>query len=264
MTQTSSRDLELLSAYLDEQLSQPDVARLEARIKADPELRAAYDDLRQTRALLRKLPARRAPRNFRLTPQMVGSQPRLPRSFPVFRFASVLASVLLLLGYAINLAAPVASMAAATSLPYDTYMAPAVAETEAPMPEMATAPAAMEATATTEAPQNFAPKLAATDTPELSLTQQDAVVTPENRSMGAASTEALNVAPPTPAWPVHPGWLFGLLGLAVVSGAGAWIVRARAEQKWGRKPTTKDIVLMVLAFVVVLVLAAGIYWMFAQ
>jgi hypothetical protein len=263
MNQSSSRDLELLSAYLDEQLSQADAARLVSRIKADPELRSAYENLRQTRALLRKLPARRAPRNFRLTPQMVGVKPTLPRSFPIFRFASVLASVLLLLGYAINLTAPAASMAAITNMAYDAYSAPA--STEAPAPEMATAPLE-EATATAETPNALAPKLSTTATAEESLTQQydSSTLTPDAKRGMAVTAEAM-VSPQPPALPIHPGWLFGLLGLAVVSGAGAWVVRARAEQKWGKtKPSAKEIAWMVLAFVVVLVLAIGIFWMSTQ
>ena len=101
-----SHDAELLSAYLDSQLSKVDSAQLESRIKTDPELRSVYDELRQSRTVLRKLPARRAPRNFTLTPKMAGIKPPLPRAFPVFRLASVLAAVLFFVGYVINLSAP--------------------------------------------------------------------------------------------------------------------------------------------------------------
>src|SRR6201999_2324225 len=106
MNQISPRDLEQLSAYLDGQLPQADSARLETRIKTDPELRSVYENLRQARSLLRQLPARRAPRNFRLTPKMAGVKPPLPRAFPVFRLASVLAGILFFLGYVVNLSAP--------------------------------------------------------------------------------------------------------------------------------------------------------------
>src|SRR6187551_2434698 len=105
MTEPSSRDLEQISAYLDGKLSGVDAARLESRIKADPDLRSVYDGLRQTRSLLRQLPARRAPRSFRLTPQMVGIKTARPRIFPFFRLASALAMLLLFLGYAVNLSA---------------------------------------------------------------------------------------------------------------------------------------------------------------
>ena len=64
MTPPSSRDLEQLSAYLDGQLSRSDRSRLEARIHSDPAFASALEELRQTRALLRHTPQRRAPRNF--------------------------------------------------------------------------------------------------------------------------------------------------------------------------------------------------------
>ena len=268
--QPSPRDLDLLSIYLDGQLSATDRARLEARLQADPDLRSVYDGLRQTRALLRQLPARRAPRNFRLTPQMAGVKLSLPRSFPIFRFASVLASILLFIGYAINLSASPASMAAPTTMAYDSSQAPAYAE-------MATeAPFEVEPTATVE---GFAPKLAPSATLEALPTQQNALeetaTAEQTMGMAVQSTETMpqtnmDVAPedgaagsrlmPQPSTlPIHPGWLFGLLGLAVVSGASAFIVRNQQQ-----KLTTRDIWLLIFAFAIVLLLAAGIYWMFVR
>ena len=79
MTTPSRRDLEQLSAYLDGQLSQSDRARLEIRIKSDAGLAAALEELRQTRAFLRRTPQRHAPRNFTLTPGMAGIRPPVPR-----------------------------------------------------------------------------------------------------------------------------------------------------------------------------------------
>jgi hypothetical protein len=63
-------------------------------------------ELRQTRGLLRQLPQRRAPRNFTLTPKMVGQKPPLPRTYPAFRFASVLATLLFFFTFATNFIAP--------------------------------------------------------------------------------------------------------------------------------------------------------------
>lgn len=107
MTQTPSfRDVEKLSAYLDGQLKPSELARLESRLKTDPELATILQDLRQTRRLLRQLPQRRAPRNFTLTPKMVGQKPPLPRTYPVFRFATVLATLLLFFTFVTNFMAP--------------------------------------------------------------------------------------------------------------------------------------------------------------
>ncbi|NOT04811.1 MAG: hypothetical protein HOP27_09465, partial [Anaerolineales bacterium] len=110
------RDIEQLSAYLDGQLSPSDSARLESRITADPELASALSDLRAARGILRKLPARKAPRNFTLTRQMVGLKPPLPRTFSFFRFSTAFATILLILTFAANSVLPRISFGAAAPL----------------------------------------------------------------------------------------------------------------------------------------------------
>ena len=64
---TSPQDLDRLSAYLDNALSAPEKARLEARLEKDAELQDALAGLRQTAAALRSLPALKPPRNFTLS-----------------------------------------------------------------------------------------------------------------------------------------------------------------------------------------------------
>ena len=98
----NQRDLELLSAYLDGQLKPSESAHLESRLNSDPQLASVLTDLRATRNLLRKLPARKAPRNFTLTRKMVGQNPPLPRAYPWFRFASALATLLLFFSFGVN------------------------------------------------------------------------------------------------------------------------------------------------------------------
>jgi anti-sigma factor RsiW len=98
----NQRDLELLSSYLDGQLSPSDSARLEGRLRTDPQLVTILNDLRDTRTLLRKLPARRAPRNFTLTRKMVGQNPPLPKAYPFFRFATALATLLFVFSFGLN------------------------------------------------------------------------------------------------------------------------------------------------------------------
>ena len=88
------RDIELLSSYLDGQLSPSESTRLESRISADPELADAFNDIRAARGILRKLPVRKAPRNFTLTRKMVGLKPPLPRSYSFFRFSTAFATIL--------------------------------------------------------------------------------------------------------------------------------------------------------------------------
>ena len=292
MNQPSFRDIELLSAYLDGQLSQADAARLESRIESDPELRSVYDDLRQSQALLRKLPARRAPRNFRLTPKMAGIKPPLPRAFPVFRLASALAAILFFLGYAVNLSSPAASIRTSAPFAYGIgSSAPAAVEMAAPAATDLPAPTSAPSVEPVEAPK-FAPtqepSLAAQDnyaqTPDPENTGASEPAQTEGAALSATPTEleqaegttlpdmarsSSNPAPVEPlTLPVHPAWLAGLLGLTVISGAMAFLVRARTERNWSKanamKPAElgiKDILLIALTIVAVLLLAAGLFWM---
>jgi hypothetical protein len=94
--QISSRDLKSLSLFLDGQLSKAGRQRLESRLQGDQALRHALNELRQTRALLRRTPQARAPHNFTLTPEMIGIKERRP-VFPVMGFVSALASILFVL-----------------------------------------------------------------------------------------------------------------------------------------------------------------------
>src|SRR5512145_811167 len=100
------RDLELLSSYLDGQLSSADATRLEARLLVEPDLRSVLRDLRSARSMLRQLPMRKAPRSFRLTPKMVGKNPPLPRVYPAFRFTSALATLMLFITLGLNFIRP--------------------------------------------------------------------------------------------------------------------------------------------------------------
>jgi anti-sigma factor RsiW len=140
----NQKDIELLSAYLDGQLTPSDSTRLESRLRSDRELVSTLDDLRAARTLLRKLPKRRAPRNFTLTRKMVGMNPPLPRAYPAFRFATAAATLLFIFTFGVNALAPL------------TFGFGAPAATEAPelfsaqAPMLEAAPAATEPPAATE------------------------------------------------------------------------------------------------------------------
>ena len=93
----SPHDWETLSAYIDGELSARAKKHLEARLQSEPALRNALENLRRTKNILRRAPRALAPRNFTLTPEMVGqsAKPRRSRLFPAFRLAAMLASVFL-------------------------------------------------------------------------------------------------------------------------------------------------------------------------
>ena len=150
------RDVELLSAFLDGQLSPSESARLEARLKSEPELVSVMDDLRMARGYLRQLPQRRAPRNFTLTRKMVGLNPPMPRAYPAFRFATALATLLFFLTYGLNFLAPQFTAQQAYGVGGGGG-----ADAEA----FAVQESAVEAPAATEAPALEAPAPAATVVP---------------------------------------------------------------------------------------------------
>jgi anti-sigma factor RsiW len=240
------RDVELLSAYLDGRLSPSDAARLEARLSGDASLKATLQDLRETRGLLRSLPQRRAPLNFRLTPKMAGVRPPEPRAYPVFRLATAVATFLFLAAVAVNAFAPVATqhLAAAPAPafgmggggggPESTLQAPAAAApaaTEAPLQQP------FAGLATTATP---AGTMAADEATNQAVQTQDAT-----RSLGAIgpSAEASKAAPVQPPaaqtasqqQPVPASLVFALAILMVACGAIAWLLRRNSERRIRRQ-----------------------------
>jgi hypothetical protein len=94
------RDYELISAYLDNQLGSRDRARLEARMKANPELQNELHEMSKTRLLIRSLPKIRAPRNYYINAELGVKRVRQRQSMrlaPTFGIVSAIASILLVL-----------------------------------------------------------------------------------------------------------------------------------------------------------------------
>ena len=94
--QLSTRDYELISAYMDNQLSKKDRALFEARLNAEPELRKELHEITTTRILVHSLPKLRAPRNYYIKAAPVQVRHTL-RLAPAFGIISAVASVLLAL-----------------------------------------------------------------------------------------------------------------------------------------------------------------------
>ncbi len=234
---TSFRDVELLSAYLDGQLSPSDSARLESRLSSDSNLRAVMDDLRAARGLLRQLPQRRAPRNFTLTPKMAGIKPPIPRVYPTLRFATALATLLFVATFAINGFAPTmtSSFAAAPAPGYgyggggaEPIPQQAPAATEAPIrPLVAVAPTQEM---TPSADQFSAPK-------EMPPFANQAILPTEIPSAKSVVPTLGNSAParvPNEA-PVPFVWQIGLAIIAIILGAATWLIRRSSERKFRKQ-----------------------------
>jgi len=219
MTSPNFSDIENLSALLDEKLPADEARRLRARLEQEPDLRAAYQNLRQARAILRQLPARRAPRNFTLSRQMAGVRAPTPRLFPLFQWASALTAIFFLFSLGLNALTASAPAAAAPMLaaaaPFAAESLPTATEESAPM-LAAAAPAA---------------------TAEPGAELRAAAPEPTSAKLAAPAADAPNASAETPApapqfsWPLVSTLL---AALAVLLALTAWVIRWRAEQNFRR------------------------------
>jgi len=233
------RDIEKLSAYLDGELKSSESTRLEARLKTDPELASVINDLRTTRTLLRKLPSRKAPRNFTLTRKMVGQNPPLPRTYPIFRLATVVATLLFFFSIGINsFGTQMASQNLAyygigggsggggdsESLQADApAMESAVEEPAAPPPAAA---AATEDPVMTEEPAASSDVYASTpaaDQPTDEASRIEEAQVPKN-----AEPELIQETSPL----VSSTWQIGLVAIAGLSALLMGLMRRLSAQRW--------------------------------
>jgi anti-sigma factor RsiW len=239
------RDIELLSSYLDGQLSPSESARLESRLSSDPEFESAFSDLRAARGILRKLPSRKAPRNFTLTRQMVGLKPPLPRSYSFFRFSTAFATILLTLTFAVNLLTPRLSYIGPLKTawgggygggPAAPQMMEAPAATEAPVAMEEAAPSVTQTPAATMVP---APALEMLPMPTLSMdsaatelpTAKEAATPSELMNQTAESVSGEESRSQNQAL-IPFAWQVILFILILLSGLIAFLLRRSAIQKW--------------------------------
>lgn len=247
---------ELLSAYLDDELSPRERAQLEARLQADPKLRARLKMLQQTVALVRRLPRVQAPRNFLLTPAMVRSpEPRRPGRYrwlaPAFTAASALTALMFLSIVAFHTLVLPTQFAAAPPAPEPAIVEAPREEAEIEVPALPTQ-AAPPREQTAEERMDLAGKVAPTatlteamplvaptpPTQTLAPTEETAPSQTSPPPVAEAPPEALGEAGPPPAqsesfppprpWSGWP-WLAAGLGLATVAlaAAAAWAWRIR-------------------------------------
>ncbi len=233
----NERDLELLSSYLDGQLTPSASARLESRLKSDGRLASTLDDLRAARTLLRQLPKRRAPRNFTLTRKMVGLNPPLPRSYPAFRFATVVATLLFFFTFGVNALAPqLAQMS-----PFGT--GGGAPEIFSAAPAATEAPAFEQAEAATEAPATEAPLASSSDLAPLptmmpSLEDSARVAeTPTTKIGGAENAGGVDQPQvanesPSPAPIVPSVWQSAFAVIAILGAMFMVALRRSASNRW--------------------------------
>ena len=227
------RDIELLSAYLDGQLKPSDSTRLESRLKTDPELVAVMDDLRAARNLLRKLPQRRAPRNFTLTRKMVGQNPPMPRAYPFFRFATTLATLLLFFTFGLNFLAPQMAAVPGFGMGGGGSGGDLFSSEQAQEPSIAAAPAATEAPATESPLAEMLPMPTEMSTLE-SERNADAPAEKIDATGNAVAQDQSQAATEAPV-PVSIRWQLALAGIALVGAILMLLMRQSAFQRWRQK-----------------------------
>lgn len=228
------REIENLSAYLDGQLDSTESARLESRLKSDPELESALRDLSAARNILRKLPARKAPRNFTLTRKMVGLKPPMPRTYPLFRLATVFAAVLFVFSFSATALSPYFNLTSQQPQASvfgmggggDAAMEESAATEEAFAAEMAPAaeaPAA-EATLMPDMPMEEAAPYAATEDPARLMETPSAKEVPsETGNQPDVQQEAQGTSFTLP---------IVFLILSIVGAVSLWLMQRSARNKW--------------------------------
>lgn len=225
-------EIEQLSAYLDGQLNESESKRLKARLESDAELASVLSDLSSARNILRKLPARKSPKNFTLTRKMVGLKPPLPRTYPLFRLATIFATLLLVFSFSVNALSPYVSFSAPQfAFGYggggDGAAAPAVEEPAATEEAMM-----FESAPATEAPAEAQPLPQSTETARIT----EETPTPkqgEPDSFAQDSAEGVENSAEVTNEAVFPSnWIIIFLVISILGGLSLFFMRQSAKQKW--------------------------------
>ncbi len=209
MARLTDQDYDLLSAYLDNDLTDPERSALDARLQAEPELRAEVEALRATVDLIRSLPPLSAPRDYVLDKRLF--RPARVWIFPATPAFSAI------------------SAAAATLLVVLGLMTlfsanrPQPAALEAPqMAALATVPITITASPTLAIPADAAAKASPTDEAELTAlsdVQEESSTMQRNAAPDALAAPGAAPAPqgspppmlmqsaaaPTPTLPLSAG-----------------------------------------------------------
>jgi hypothetical protein len=202
--QISNREYEQISAYLDGQLSSNEQHKLEERLKTRPDLQIVLDDLRRTKNLLRMAPHRRAPRNFMLTPTMVGQQKsKKPQSsflnfFPALSFASALAVFALVLSFVFQLIpGTLGSPASFAANPQAKEVAMSPANGQSATPSASEQRQSQSQAANPAAPEAAVMEAQNSGTPTSEITS--------NAQENSAAPDNSGSAPPIIVWNGNPG-----------------------------------------------------------
>lgn len=226
MAPISNADLELVSAYLDNQLAPDERTILEVRFAEDAALRQTCEELGATVLLLRELAPVRPPRSFTLDPAMVAPQRswQLPATW--MRLGSAFATLLFAITFAFGPTggAPTANAPAASSarsMPDSATGGSTAVEGVTAAPAMAAeataAPAAesapMAATAATADPA----AMIAAAAPEDASTTQSVITDTTTSSPDTTTIGVMQSKPPREVVPPPSGLTVVQIALAVLA-----------------------------------------------
>lgn len=124
----SEKDLELLSSYLDHQLSPSEKEEIRLRLEKEQDLKSALDGLRRTKHILAALPSKPVPRNFTLPIEIKKSRVDFFQVFRAFRFSSAAAVLGLIVLLFVDLLMPALRISPSSAA--KVIQAPAVMSTE--------------------------------------------------------------------------------------------------------------------------------------
>ncbi len=238
--QLNDRDLELISAYIDGQLSAEERREVERRLDNEANLRLAYEELRATVQVLRDLELVRPPRSFTLDPANVALQRppatrlgwgRLLQVAGVF--AAVLVAAIGTLSVIGSLGSGAPASAPMVAAPTPAPASPLELRESAPTPErsdIAAAPATLDDGSGPVAPQARA-TVVATEVAALPdvAPQPTIVTTPAISSPG--TVDLARPKPPADSTPpATPPDLTLLLTLAVVALAAGGVLLWRRRK----------------------------------
>jgi hypothetical protein len=234
--QTSQdRDLNLISAYIDNELSPKESAQLERRLKAEPKLRATLADLRVVHTRLADMPKLKVPRSFTLKPAMVGQKPRRQSNLiPIFNYASVLAATLFAVLIGAELSTGIQPMAAQPSAQVFIAEAP-VANSEIASESVTQSPDT-EALDETQSTESSITALTFTESPNEPLTGSSG-------GQGGGGGGADGTQPNPPTQPTAEVTITGTVDLFYDTGTpdGSLRVTAETETPMIEEGTPKDV-----------------------
>ena len=258
----TQKDWMLISAYLDERLSNAEIGKVESRLKTDLQFKQAFTEIQYARRILRSLPMKRAPRNFTLSPQRIKMPVRRGWFQPALSFVSATAALVLIVVFAGSTLLPMLGvtksaapmMALAPEAAMDTTQKLLGESTEAPMiilwnpAQGAGGGNGNEAlgsytsgpgiggggVAHTEAPVIPPAPMAAESPTAKTLTQTQSdpstliLGLPEPGTGGEIINRDFSKSEPSkPALPASTFWIISLAALSLVSGVLALILRRR-------------------------------------